>query len=237
MVGPTVARRGWERKPDDTHADTLLRPLVLGMFGRFDDVQTISEARRRFEAHRANEGALEPNLRAAVYGIVARFGGKDTHATLTGLYREAKRSEEKQRYLAALGRFQERTLLEETISFVLSDAVRAQDVPSGFGAVATNRRGSRVAWEAMVANWKEIRRQFGPGIMLLSRLVENVSGCLETREEAEEVEEFFRRNPVPEVNQSIARALERVRGQAAWAERGREPVMAWIANWWAKQSR
>jgi len=228
ILRSVVTRLDWERMPNDTHADTLLRPLVLELYGKFGDERTVTEARRRFGEHCVNKGSLEPNLRVAVYGIVAHSGGKETHATLTDLYRTAERSEEKQRYLTALGEFQEQALLEETISFVLSNAVRAQDVPSGLGAVAENPHGSRIAWEAMAANWKEIRRQFGPGIMLLSRLVENVLKHLGTFKEAEEVEEFFRQNPAPEANQAVARALERIRGQATWVERGREPVTAWL---------
>lgn len=228
-IEPVVAHLGWERRPDDTHADTLLRPLALHMFGKFGDEETIAEARRRFAAYQEDEKALEPNLRGMVYYLVARFGGEEEHAILSGLYCVSERSEEKQRYLSALGAFRDKALLLKTIAFILSGAVRSQDVPSGAAAVAANRHGSCIAWDAMVANWKELKRQFGPSIMLLSGLVEYVSGQLGTLEEAEEVEAFFKKNPVPQADQSVARALERIRGQAAWAARAREPIARWIS--------
>jgi len=231
IIMPTALHIGWERVRGEAHTDTLLRSLVITALGRFGDECTIKEARHRFQAYLADENTLDPNLRAAVYGIIARFGDKDEHAALIDCYRNTGRSEEKQRYLIALGMFPEQTLLEETVLFILSDDVRLQDVPLGFATLAENRHGGRLAWETLVARWPEFERQFGASIMMFSRLVEGVANKLKTFEDAEEVQEFFKHHKVARIDQAIARSIETIRTNAAWILRGREPIMALIADW------
>lgn len=62
--------------------DTLLRSLVIARLGWYGDVETIEEAKKRFNAHISGECVIPADLRAAVYKSVMSVGDEDTYNTM-----------------------------------------------------------------------------------------------------------------------------------------------------------
>lgn len=64
------------------HLDKLLRSLVLSKLSRYDDEETIAEAKRRFDDHINKRRIIPADLRAAVYRAVISVGDHDTFDTM-----------------------------------------------------------------------------------------------------------------------------------------------------------
>ncbi len=59
----------------------MLRPMILGIVGKFGDQDVINEAKKRFERHIAGD-LIDPNIREDVYIIVSRYGDESTQEAL-----------------------------------------------------------------------------------------------------------------------------------------------------------
>ncbi len=59
----------------------MLRPMILGIVGKFGDPDVINEAKKRFE-HHITGNLIDPNIREAVYVIVSRYGDESTQEAL-----------------------------------------------------------------------------------------------------------------------------------------------------------
>src|SRR3989344_1307687 len=80
---------GWEPKEAEAHTDKLLRSQVLSAFANItEDDKTISEAQKRFD-----RSGIDPDLKDAVYGIVAAHGNYyPEYVNLLHCYRAARLS-------------------------------------------------------------------------------------------------------------------------------------------------
>ena len=91
----------WEPEAGEGHLTTLLRSVILGALGKAGDQEVGLEAKRRFDLHAASTTLISPDIRAAVYRIVANQGREDDYNTMVSLHDRAELHEEKcriQRY-------------------------------------------------------------------------------------------------------------------------------------------
>lgn len=75
----------WESSSRETSQVAMLRSLILTHMGINGDSNTHQEARRRFDELLKNEGdsmIINPNLRAAIYLTVAKYGNQQTFEAL-----------------------------------------------------------------------------------------------------------------------------------------------------------
>ena len=227
LLLPIAGRQGWDKRPGDGHLDVLLRSLVLRNVGAYGDQATIDEARNRFASF-CQSGDLDPNLRQAVYSLVAENGGVSEWEELQKLYHSTDLHEEKLRVLRAAGSFRQPELIETVLQFAMSDQVRSQDTPIVLANLAGNSVGRQLAWKCLKKNWKMlVERYHGGGLGLLSRLIGIPSGFTEKRQ-FQDAEKFFRSHKVPGTERAVKKTLEFVRGNIAWIERDRKDLRAYF---------
>ncbi len=228
LLLPIVGRQGWEKRPSDGHLDVLLRSLALRNAGAYGNQATIEEARTRFTSF-CRSGELDPNLRQAVYSLVAENGGQAEWEELQKLYHATDLHEEKIRVLRAAGSFRQPELMEQVLQFAISDQVRSQDTPIVLANAAGNSVGRALAWKFLKKNWKMfVQRYHGGGLGLLSRLIGIPSGFTERRR-LEDAEKFFRAHKVPGTERAVRKTLEFARGNIGWLERDRKDLRAYFA--------
>ncbi|MBI4463376.1 MAG: M1 family metallopeptidase [Acidobacteria bacterium] len=229
LLRPIASRSGWEKKPTDGHLDLLLRALALRNLGGYGDQATIQEAQNRFERF-CRRGALDPDLRQTVYSLAAENGGEQVWKDLLKIYRSTDLHEEKVRVLRAAGSFRKEELVKGLLQFSLSEEVRPQDTPIVLASAATHPPGRALAWRFLKKNWKMfVERYHGGGIGLLSRLI-GISSGFTTRQNLEDVEDFFRRHRVPGTERAIKKSLELVRSNIRWLERDREDLRIFLSS-------
>ncbi len=221
-------KSGWEAKDFDTHLDYLRRSLVIGRLGHFGKTSVIQEAFKRFDAHASGQ-ALDPNIRGAVYAIVAEHGADKELKQLLELYKKTDLQEEKVRLLRALTRFRMEPEIEKVLEFSLSSDVRAQDtyvILAGFGGNAPARG---INWHFVKSQWEKITALYHSGsVGLLGHILEGATSGFSEISEFKDVNDFFKTHPVSGTERTRKQSLEVIQSNIAWRERDSKDIQTWF---------
>ncbi len=219
-----LARLGFKAKRGESSFDTLLRGTVVSSLGMIGDAHVVSVAGSMFDSFVKEGRQIDANLRSAVLGTVARYGDAGTFELLRKRYLSESVPEEKQRFLAVLGRFNDTKLIARALDFCLSSDVRFQDTMHIPAVASSNPHARRLLLEWTLGNWQLLRKRYPAGTMLLKYFVGNLSGQNESGARRE-IAGFFARKEnrnaeiVPELNRTLERIdanikLMRVNGLA-----------------------
>lgn len=227
LLAHILKKLGWDEKTSEEHTTILLRSVILGAAGLSGDESVIKEAQHRFAAH-LNSKNLNPNLRSVVYSLAARSGGRKEFDALKKMYVSAQLQEEKVRLLGAMGMFKQEELLKETLAFCLSPDVRSQDTMIGMARVAANSYGTNLAWDFFKKNWDELKKRYGDGGHIMGRLIKEVCSRFAAPDKADDIKEFFKKNPAPYAKRAIAQSLEAIKINHAFMEKSRKEIEEWV---------
>lgn len=226
---PIVKKIGWNKMPNESHTQTLLRSIVLHGFGANGDRQTIEKAKEFFEKSVAKKIKLDPDLRAVVYDLVAENGGNKEYAVFKEMYEKTPFQEEKDRIFRALCSFKSKKFLNETLEFAFSEKTRAQDRFIAVRFVWGNPVGRDLAWEHVKKNWKSISQTFAGG-HLYSRFIQPAVNFVDSKK-ALDVEGFFQKNPSSGLERTIAQVTEQIRANDLWLSRDKSQISDFLRNY------
>jgi puromycin-sensitive aminopeptidase len=227
---PIGARTGWEPQLKEEHLQVLLRSTVLSQLGRYDDIQTIEEANKRFDQYVTNSTNINPDIRSLVFNLAAKHGGQSTYNTMWALQKQTNLQEEKERLLVALANFKQPDLLSDILEKSLSNEVRTHDAITVLTSVSGNRHGRELAWEFLKSNWNEFKRRYGDGGFGLMRIV-SISSGFSTSEKLHDVEQFFLSQPTPAAERTIQQSIERIKLNVAWINLNRSILQEWFTQY------
>lgn len=219
---------GFKKVKGEKDVDTLLRTLVLNITARYDHPEVIAWGKEEFAKVMKGEH-LDPDLRGPVYRVGAITGGAKAHAWFIAQHKKATLHEEKNRLAAALSSFRDKELIEKTIDFIFSDAVRSQDVMPIMGAVWANPYARDVVWSQTKKRWSTINKKFGALFMMMARFV-GFAGSLVTDKEMADFKKFFAGKKVPGAEREIKLSLDRISAKNAWINRDRKPLVAYFSQ-------
>ena len=78
LTEPVYRKLGWEPKPDESHNDSMLRPVIIRTLGMCGYQEVVDEAVKRVHCHYKLSGdavhSLPADIRSAVYSIVLTYG-------------------------------------------------------------------------------------------------------------------------------------------------------------------
>lgn len=209
-----AAQMGWQKKSGEKHTDILLRSLALYGYGTYGDQATVTTAQHMFHQYITNQVPIDPDLRGVVYTIVAEYGTEKEYNQFLNLYVKESLHQEKDRLARALASFRDTLLIQKTLKWSLSGAVRSQDSPRILYAVFSNTYGREAAWDFLTNNWETYQSRYAGGHGF-SRVIENVSVFTKT-EKAEAVQAFFAAHPTPEINRTVKQVIEQINANAAY---------------------
>jgi tricorn protease interacting factor F2/3 len=213
-------RLGWEPRKAEKSTDALLRSSIIGSIGKLGDDEILEEAQKRF-ANFLKSGSLDPDLRSAVYSLVAWNGDKKTYQLLRKLYKKAVTQEEKIRFLGALSNFQDKTLLSKSLQFALSKEVRSQNLFVPISKMISNPYGKELVWPWIKKNWRKIVIRFGVGNPLLNKIISTMSTQSDIKKE-QEIMRFFTKHKTAGTEMKLAQTLERIRINSNFLETTRQ---------------
>ncbi|TLX94395.1 MAG: M1 family metallopeptidase [Thaumarchaeota archaeon] len=216
----TFERLGWDPAKGEKSTYALLRSAVISSLGKLDDEEIMKESDSRFSSF-IKSGSLNPDLRNAVYSIIAWRGDLKTYRQFLWMYRKAQTQEEKVRFLGSLSNFQDKKLLAKTLDFSLSKEVRTQNLFVPISKMVANPYGKDLIWPWIKKNWKRIVSRFGVGNPLLNRIIGSISVASDMEKERE-VKRFFAKHHVPGTEMKITQTLERIRINARFLENARK---------------
>jgi tricorn protease interacting factor F2/3 len=201
---------GWDAKKDEKHTDALLRGMVLTVLGKLDDKEILEEAQLRFDAHLKKQETIKPDLLEVIFSLAAWSGDDSTFEKLIQLYRTSSSQEAKLRVLTAMCYFKDEKLLLKTLKFILGKEVRSQNLALPITRIASNPYGKKIMWPWLKTNWKFLSKKFGQGNPIANRIVASISLFADDTMQ-NEIKNFFKKNPTPGTEMTLAQTLERIR--------------------------
>ena len=222
LFSPNFLSLGWEKKKSEIYTDTFLRALVITTLGHAGDKKIIEQAKKYFIKIQKGEN-MSPDIRRAIYSIVAKWGGIKEYNALIKLYKKETLHEEKNRIGSVLGDFSDPKILTLVCEFSMSKDVRNQDTVGIFYGVGTNPLGRDVWWNFMQKNWKTLVSRYGEGGLTLGRAVKAISGSAEEKH-LKSFKKFFAIHEAPGAKRSIEQVTERLEGNIAWLKRDKKVI-------------
>lgn len=234
LFRPLVEKMGWEKKPGESNKDTLLRELAITNLGAYGDPETKRIAHEKFEAHVSGESLLDPDLRGAVYKIVASTGNETEYEQLMQLYKATNLKEEQARILVSLGAFSQPELIEKTLQFVLPTQAGGEsaDKAEAFKLMAAlfhNPSARDKAWEFTKEHWDTILEMYGESQLMLPRFI-SPAAQFHSLEKARDIEEFFATHEAPGGERMVGQVIETIVSKAAWLQRDGDAIGTFLQN-------
>ncbi|OGF77731.1 hypothetical protein A3I27_03580 [Candidatus Giovannonibacteria bacterium RIFCSPLOWO2_02_FULL_43_11b] len=222
-----TARLGWEKRKKEPYADSLLRNIAISQSGRYGDKEIIKEAKKRFSVHKRGKNYIHPDIRQAIYAIVAKNGGKKEYFQFLELYKNATLHEEKNRLGRNLGLFTNRKLIEKTLNFIISDKVRIQDKPGILASVWISPLGREMAWAFLKKNWKFFLKIYGHGGHLFPRII-SPAESFSSKKYATDIKKFFKTHPVSSATRTVEQVYEQIISNDDWIGRDFRHIEKWL---------
>lgn len=229
LIFECAGELGWEKRPKDDHQSKLLRGMLIAMLGMAGHEPTVNEARERFSRAISDLDTLDPDLRGAVYRIVAEHGGEAEYDNLLSLYRKAKLQEERNRLFVGLASFRRPELLQRSLEMLFSDDVRSQDIYIYLRPLGANPFAAQITWRFAKERWNEFCRVYEKG-RLLAETIPAICSGLSTLEDEADVRSFFEVHPVPDATRTIKQVLESIRISAKLYSRERNSLAQYFSR-------
>ncbi|MBI2631192.1 M1 family metallopeptidase [Candidatus Nomurabacteria bacterium] len=229
FFSPLAKKLSWTKKAGEHHTDALLRSLAIARAGHAGDKKIIAEARKKF-AQMKSGTHVSPDLRGAIYSIVATWGGPKEYNALLKLYKKETLHEEKNRIGGALGDFKNKKLLACACAFAMSSDVRPQDSVGILSGVGANPLGRNIWWDFVKKNWQTLVTRYGEGGLTLGRAMKAISGSAEPKH-LKDFKKFFRAHPAPGAKRAIAQVLERLESNIIWFRRDYKLIKKFLSKY------
>jgi puromycin-sensitive aminopeptidase len=217
LVGPALARLGWEPGPDEDQLTAeLRRVLVLAQAILGQDPSAQRRARELHVAAEADPEAVSPELTLAALSVVASTGYAADHDRLVARFREEDNPGVKLRYLYALADFPDAEQVRATVELAFSGEVRSQNAPFLLGRCIANSEHGAMAWKTVRERWDDANARFPDNSIV--RMVDPVKTLTRPEEQAD-VAGFFAEHPIPQSARTLSQILERQEVNVALRER------------------
>ncbi len=162
-VTPILKDVGWEPKAGESDEHKTLRSHLLYSLG-YDAQDPLALAQARKVANKAldDPGTVEREMANGAFRLAASNGDETFYNRLMAALKSPKSPEEYYVYLFALGRFSDPKLLQRTLDYAVSPAVRSQDALQLITRVMDNPAGEKLAWDFILAHWDAVQKSGGP---------------------------------------------------------------------------
>ncbi len=226
LLNPAAKAVGWEAKPDEPDAVKSLRVrLLFGLGYTARDPQAVAMARRLADQTLENPASVDHDMAAVALRITARDGGEAFYNKVLDHLQHAKSPEEEFIYRQTLTNFTDPKLVQRTLEFAMSSAVRSQDSPFMLGQLVRTPANSRQAWDFVRAHWAEIDKlggAFAGGVIVGS------AGSFCDAQMGNEVKEFFAAHPTPSAERTLKQSLEQIGYCVDMKDRQAPQLATWL---------
>lgn len=226
---------GWDFKQSDDYLTGQLRALLLQSAGLAGHQYTIDEAQKRFDAFMSGDKkAIHPSLRAAVFKIAIKNGGKEAYERVQNEYLTTTAGDGKEITLQSMGQLQTPELAREYLTFGFSK-VATQDMHSVGASLANNSKVRDTVWHYIKENFPMIRERLGGNMVVLERFLRMCLQKYSSFETKKDIEQFFDGKDNSGYDRGLSVVSDTINGNARYRERDLELVREWLkAHGYAK---
>jgi aminopeptidase N len=228
LLGPIQKELGWTVASNEETNRKDLRAYVtytLGYTGR--DPETLAKARELALKEMNTPGSVDVSLLDVVFGLAAINGDAALYDQMMAHIRENQAPDQYYRYFYNLTHFTDPALLQRTLDYALSPAVRSQDSLNLIASVMDTPAGEKLAWSFVRSHWDQIQKIMGGY---------NTGGIVATTGSfcdaglRDQVKQFFAEHPVPSAERSLRQAQERVNYCIDLRSQQSTALASWLRN-------
>ena len=197
------------------------------------DKETRAKALRMFQQHLSRAKPLPSSLRDGVYRAAMTCASQSTFNQLKELFESTSSAEEQNRILMAFGCSEDPNILDQILSFSMSDKILAQESIVAIVSVASNRVGAQQAWAFFTKHIDRIVQRYSGGLFLMSRLIKAVTESFADVDSYQEIVSFFSQNEHKLVGseKAVKQALEHVRLNVTWRDKHIDSIRSFLDKW------
>lgn len=232
LVGDKLKEVGWLFSDKDLFAEEQMKLLLFGAAAGAGHPELVAHAQECFKRFvEGDKNAIHPNIRAVVFGVVAKTGDDKTFDQLFAVYKNPQSTEEKLAALRSLGRIRNPLVMEKVTGLLLqTDVVKPQDIYIPMGGLRSHRGGIEHLWRWLKVNWDAVYELLPPGLSMLGLIVQVCTGGFTTMEQKKDVEDFFAKKDTKGFDQGLAQSLDLITALAKWAERDAATIKLWLVE-------
>ena len=225
IVMPLSNLVGWEPCEGESELHVLLRGSMLRLFSAFcyDDQNVIDEAKVRFLSFKNDPSDVKvfpSDIRLSIFKIILKNGGKEEYETIQNYFFTASDEAEKKLVLNSLGYTKDSSLKLRTLEWTLSGDIKLQDFFYPMGSVSrSSKEGLDISWSFLKEHLPKIQEKVGKASSsLMDAVIVSCCGSYCSYNMANEIEEFFKVNPMPKNERKISQTCENIRSNAGLLE-------------------
>lgn len=229
LVADKTHSLGWEFSDDDSYALQRLKVEMFASSSAAKDAVVVKAALDMFEKYIAGDKkAIPPMIKPTVFMTVAREGGVENYEKLFQIYKNPLSTDEKLAALRCLGRFEDPTLMQRTLGYLLDGTVLNQDIYIPMNGLRAHKEGIETLWNWTKVNWDELTKRFPAGLSMLGSIVTVTTSGFTSLKAVDEVKEFFNGRSTKGFDQSLAQSLDTITSKAKWVDRDRDAVSEYL---------
>jgi aminopeptidase N len=160
VLGPELARIGWDARPGESDNVRLLRGVLLSSLGRLDDPDVVAEAHRRFDEMSRQRSTVPAAIRRTVLTSIAQHADAADWERIHFMAQRAPSELERSELYALLAQADDPALTQRALDLALSGEPPATTVPAMIQAAGIRHPG--LALDFTVAHWDRIRPLLEP---------------------------------------------------------------------------
>ena len=191
---------------------------MLGLYARAADIR--AEAQQLVRAHLDDEERLHPDVAGTVIAVAATIGDDRLWERYVARMQQAQATDaqEETRFRQGLVFFEDPELARRTAEAVFTPLIRVQDRGVMLIPMLQYRRTRPAAWSVLKEHWDTDVANADVAPLLKQAMVNAVSQ-LARRGLADEAAAFLEKKRTPDIAETVAQSLERLRVNTAAAER------------------
>ena len=216
---PALEKLGWDDRDDDTSDEREMRQLVIGALGHIAAATDVrAEARLRIAAHLDGSRRLPPDVAGPIASVAAIEGDQALYERYIARMKDAQKGDpqEEARFRAALTDFHDPALIERYAQAIFTDLIRDQDRSLLIARMLATRTARDAAFRTVEASWDEFIAKMDPGGK--QRAV-TALGQITPRPLMDQAARLLKEKQTPDIKETVAQAIERMRIGSANAER------------------
>ncbi len=218
-LGPVMERYGLEKNPGEDEAVSLVRPRLFAWLGREGREEHVRRYARAIAlAYLDDPASADPELASAALRLSALDGDRQLFEEYRKRFEGAKTPTERQRFLSALGAFEDPEIRQTALAYALEGPLQASEIFSvGFG-MFSSESGRDTIYHWLTDNYDSILERMPRAFA--SMMPDFAGGC--SQERLEHARTFFSQagRSVPGTHKELEKVSEQV--QDCVALRGRE---------------
>ena len=208
LLAPVAQDVGWEAKPGESEDQATLRGELMAALGNVArDPQVQALALKLANQYLADPSSVNHEMAVAALQIAARNGDQALYDKIMENLKAAKTPETYFNDIFALGRFSDPALIEKTLEYAISPAMRSQDAPYLIYGVMQNPVAEKQAWSFVQAHWGTIENLGGA---FAGGTIVQATGSFCDAEMRDQVLAFFTSHHAPAAERSLKQAIERM---------------------------